>query len=132
MKLHFAPVCFVVCASLWLGAASMTAAPLEITLPAESGRLRESPLPGYALATAFCYTCHSTEYVQSQPVSARTYWKATVTKMQKTFGAPLPDEVLEPIVDYLVKTYGSERPGPAPVAAPAGTELPRPAPAKSP
>ena len=103
-------------ALLLIGAVAATAAPLVITLPAEPGRLLESALPGYALATGLCYTCHSTEYVNYQPVSSRTYWKATVTKMQKTFGAPIPDEALEPIVDYLVKTYGAERSG----AAPAG------------
>ncbi len=90
--------------------AALSAAPLEITLPAETARLAESPLPGYALATAMCYTCHSADYTRVQPVSSRAYWKATVTKMQKTFGAPIPDEAVEPIVEYLVKTYGTERP----------------------
>ncbi len=28
--------------------------------------------------------------------------------MKKPFGAPLKDEDVEPIVDYLVKTYGAE------------------------
>jgi sulfite dehydrogenase len=69
------------------------------------------------LATAFCYTCHSMEYVAYQPSSGRTYWKATVVKMQKTFGAPLPEEAVEPIVDYLSKTYGTERAA-APAASP--------------
>lgn len=91
------------------GGAVLRAAPLEITLPAETARLAESPLPGYALATAMCYTCHSADYTRVQPVSSRAYWKATVTKMQKTFGAPIPDEAVEPIVEYLVKTYGTER-----------------------
>ena len=89
--------------------AGAVAAPLEIALPAETTRLADSPLPGYALATAFCYTCHSADYQRMQPVSSRAYWKASVTKMQKTFGAPIPDDAIEPIVDYLVKTYGSER-----------------------
>lgn len=102
-------------AALWLGPA-LTAAPVEITLPPDTTRLTESPLPGYTLATTFCYTCHSADYARMQPTSSRTYWKATVTKMQKTFGAPIPDDAIEPIVDYLVKTYGNER---APTAAPA-------------
>lgn len=88
---------------------------LEIKLPEEKTRLLESPLPGYTLAQTFCYTCHSTEYMRYQPVSARPYWQATVTKMQKTFGAPIPDEAVAPIVEYLVKTYGAER-TPAPAA----------------
>lgn len=82
---------------------------VEITLPLERGKLVESPLPGYGSAVAMCQTCHSTEYVASQPPSARAYWQATVVKMQKAFGAPLPDSAVAPIVDYLVKTYGTER-----------------------
>ena len=101
--------------------AALNAAPLEITLPAETARLVESPLPGYALATAMCYTCHSADYTHVQPVSSRAYWKATVTKMQKTFGAPIPDEAVEPIVEYLVKTYGTERSGTPAATAPTKT-----------
>lgn len=82
---------------------------VEITLPVERGKLVESPLPGYGLAVAMCQTCHSTEYLAYQPPSARAYWQATVVKMQKTFGAPVPDPAVAPIVDYLVKTYGTER-----------------------
>jgi len=83
--------------------------PVEITLPVETARLAESPLPGYALAIGLCSTCHSAEYVQYQPNSNRAYWWAATVKMQKVFGAPIPDAAIEPIADYLVKTYGMER-----------------------
>jgi sulfite dehydrogenase len=86
------------------------AAPVEIKLPPETARLVASPLPGYQLAVAQCATCHSADYIKMQPTSSRTYWKSSVVKMQKTFGAPIPDGMVEPIVDYLAKTYGSERP----------------------
>ena len=83
---------------------------IEITLPEEKAQLVESPLPGYALATALCYTCHSVDYILYQPpASPPAYWKTQVVKMQKTFGAPIPDSAVEPIIDYLVKTYGAER-----------------------
>jgi cytochrome c553 len=100
----------------WVAAGVAWAAPVEITLPADPARLAESPLPGYAMAQAFCATCHSADYMRTQPVSSRTYWQATVTKMQKVFGAPIPDEAMGPITDYLVRTYGAER---AATAAPA-------------
>lgn len=87
----------------------------EITLPEEKASYIESPLPGCQLATTLCLTCHSADYVRTQPVLPRTFWKAVVTKMQKTFGAPIPDAALEPIIDYLAKTYGTDRP-PAPPA----------------
>lgn len=96
-----------------LAAHAPRAAALEITLPVEKVRLADSPLPGAALATALCYTCHSAEYVLFQPpTSPRTYWQATVVKMQKTFAAPIPDDAVAPLVDYLVKLYGVENPPP--------------------
>ncbi len=99
--------------TLALGAAATALAkPVEITLPPDPTRLAESSLPGYNQATTFCYTCHSADYAKMQPTSSRTYWQATVTKMQKVFGAPIPDDAVAPIVDYLVKTYGSERAAP--------------------
>ena len=58
------------------------------------------------------------DYVRTQPVSSRAYWKSSVAKMQKTFGAPIPDAAVDPLVDYLVKTYGTER-SPASAVAPA-------------
>jgi hypothetical protein len=102
----------------------------EITLPAEKARYTASALPGAELAATMCYTCHSAEYALYQPAtSPRAYWKATVVKMQKTFGAPIPDTAIDPLTDYLVKTYGAESasssttapaPANAPSAGPAG------------
>jgi hypothetical protein len=99
---------FAAIAAGLLLAFAASARAIEITLPTETAHLADSPLPGAALATAMCYTCHSAEYVLSQPTLARTYWKSTVVKMQKVFGAPLPDSAIEPLTDYLVKTYGTE------------------------
>ena len=103
-------------------AASPVARAIEITLPTEKLRLTESPLPGATLAAAFCYMCHSAEYSLYQPpTSPRAYWKNTVLKMQKTFGAPIPDDAIDPLTDYLVKTYGAERSttsAPSPTSAP--------------
>jgi cytochrome c5 len=100
-------------AALVLGATSAGA--LEIKLPPETARYVESPLPGYALTTAMCSTCHSADYTRMQPQTmTRAAWKANVTKMQKTFGAPIPDDAIESITDYIVKTYGAERAAGAP------------------
>ena len=81
----------------------------RIELPAETEVFKPADLPGYAVVNASCLTCHSVEYVKYQPPSSpRTYWQATVTKMQKTFGASIPDPLVEPLVDYLSRTYGAE------------------------
>lgn len=115
-----------------LALAATTAGAMEIKLPEETARLVESPLPGYALAVTYCYTCHSTDYVRYQPsTTTRATWKASVVKMQKVFGAAVPESAVEPIADYLARTYGAERggtTGPAvkPAAGTATGEVSRP------
>ena len=56
-------------------------------------------------------TCHSAEYMQYQPATApRAYWDAMAHRMKTVFKAPIADEDIPPIVDYLTKTYGNEQP----------------------
>ena len=104
MSIRFRLIVLLACA----GVGPVTAA--EIKLPEETARLTESALPGYALATTYCYTCHSTDYMRYQPSTmSRATWKASVIKMQKTFGSVIPDSAVEPIAEYLARTYGAER-----------------------
>jgi len=90
------------------------ALPLEakdIQLPPDTVQLTPSPLPGYAKAKANCTMCHSAEYMRMQPPSAaRPYWDAMVHRMKAVFKAPVADEDMPDIVDYLAKTYGNEQP----------------------
>ncbi|MCA3191700.1 MULTISPECIES: cytochrome c [unclassified Cupriavidus] len=113
MNLQHIVMLAIACAS---GAISGTASaasnarPLEIKLPQETASYKPSTLPGYNLALQNCMICHSAQYVSTQPsTSTRAYWDATVKKMKKPFGAPLKDEDIPAIVDYLVKTYGAEQ-----------------------
>jgi len=90
----------------------------EITLPPETAALKTSTEPGYPLAVGYCAMCHSVDYIRTQPpLMTRTTWKAEVTKMRKVFGAPIPDDTADSIIDYLVRTYGAES-APASTAAP--------------
>ena len=85
-------------------------APKRITLPPDGMQLKASALPGYAKAQANCVACHSAEYMQYQPpTAARPYWDAMVKRMKTVFKAPIADEDVPVIVDYLVKTYGNEQ-----------------------
>ena len=98
---------------LVLGAAT-EAATKTILLPAETGQLQVSELPGYLKARASCMTCHSTEYIRYQPPTApRGYWEAMVKRMKVVFNAPVDDADMADIVDYLARTYGAERSAPA-------------------
>ena len=82
-----------------------------IELPPDGVQLTPSVLPGYAKAQANCVACHSAEYMQYQPRSApRAYWDAMAKRMKQVFKAPLADDDIPAIVDYLAKTYGNEQP----------------------
>lgn len=99
--------------TLVMGCALATAAfavTKVIQLPPDVEQLKPSPLPGYAKAQANCVACHSAEYMLYQPPSApRGYWENMVKRMKTVFKAPIPDEDMPAIVDYLVKTYGNEQ-----------------------
>lgn len=81
-----------------------------IELPPDGMQLKPSQLDGYAKAQANCVACHSAEYMQYQPpTAARPYWEAMVKRMKTVFNAPIDDADMPAIVDYLVRTYGSEQ-----------------------
>jgi len=83
------------------------AAPVAIQLPLETVVYKSAP--GADFANAQCLTCHSAEYVSTQPVLPRAFWKGSVEKMISKYGAPIPAEQIEALTDYLAKNYGNER-----------------------
>lgn len=70
---------------------------VTITLPHASG---------YETYERNCLICHSASYVQNQPPLPEEKWKSIVTKMQKTFGAPVSDSAAQVIVQYLATIKG--------------------------
>jgi len=62
--------------------------------------------PGYASFKQNCMSCHSARYIQMQPDLPEKTWMAIVTKMQKSFGAPVADSSVKEIVQYLVSIKG--------------------------
>jgi sulfite dehydrogenase len=94
---------------LLAGAASLVsialAVEMKITLPEETVTLRDGP--GLLLVKANCLTCHSSEYISTQPPMPRAFWEASVKKMREKYGAALADGDLQGLVDYLAVTYGA-------------------------
>lgn len=86
--------------------AVLNAGEVAITLPPETGTYKAAP--GVELAQANCLTCHSTEYVATQPPMPRKFWEATVKKMKEKFGAATPDAQVTALVDYLAAAYGAQ------------------------
>jgi cytochrome c551/c552 len=80
------------------------AASLKIELPAEAGVFQ--PGPGADIANGQCLVCHSVEYVVTQPPLPRAFWASSVKKMREKYGSAIPEEQVEPLLDYLTKHYG--------------------------
>ena len=96
--------------SLSLFVAVAQAAPPAITLPPETAVLRDSPLPGHAIAAQKCGICHSADYVDYQPPNMTlTQWTGEMTKMQKAYGAPISDDEIKLLGVYLAATYGDAK-----------------------
>lgn len=94
-----------------LGAAALAtlasfAAGLKIDLPPDQSKLK--PGPGADLAASQCLFCHSADYITTQPPGKpRAFWKAEVEKMKKVYGAPIQDDQIDALADYLTTAYGS-------------------------
>jgi mono/diheme cytochrome c family protein len=89
-------------------AAGTTAPPkgkATISLPGDAG-MAFKPGPGAGAAQANCLTCHSSAYVSTQPVLSKAQWNAEVVKMKNVYGAPIADDQIPAIVDYLTTNYG--------------------------
>ncbi len=85
-----------------------------ITLPPETAKLKPSSLPGYAIAMSKCAICHSADYINQQPSNMNlAQWTAEAAKMQHAYGAPLSDDDVTLIGEYLAVTYGSAKPSAA-------------------
>jgi mono/diheme cytochrome c family protein len=88
------------------GARVAIAKPVTYRLPAETSRLKKAPLEGYLLAEGECGTCHSRDYISTQPLGkGKEFWTAEVTKMVKVYGAMIPAPDQAKIADYLTVTY---------------------------
>jgi sulfite dehydrogenase (cytochrome) subunit B len=76
----------------------------SITLPELRTGLREGE--GRIKTESYCNICHSVDYITMQPGFSKAQWTATVAKMIKVFGAPIPQEDADTIASYLSTAYG--------------------------
>jgi len=61
---------------------------------------------GKETVVVMCAVCHTPHYILNQPSFPREVWMAEVTKMQKTYSAPIPDDKVPEILDYLMAVRG--------------------------
>jgi sulfite dehydrogenase (cytochrome) subunit B len=69
------------------------------------------PGPNRELVAGQCVVCHTLNYILIQPRFSKDTWTAEVTKMQKNYSAPIPNDKVPEIVDYLVAVRGQEAAG---------------------
>jgi hypothetical protein len=76
---------------------------------ADESALRLKDGPEAVTVRAQCSICHSVDYIQmNAPFMKKAGWEAEVRKMMKAMGAPVPEEEVARIVDYLTRNYGVE------------------------
>ena len=103
MKFQLLPALAAIAA---LGAGAATAAPLNYAVPEETAAFK--PGPNLDVVQNNCTTCHSADYINTQPRGEKfkkDFWAAEVTKMIKVYGAPIEDADVGKIVDYLTANY---------------------------
>jgi hypothetical protein len=77
--------------------------------PAESSRLVDGP--GVQHAQTYCLSCHSADYITTQPRGMnQAFWDGEVAKMRKNYGAPMPDDEAKAVAAYLVAAYATAPP----------------------
>ncbi len=72
---------------------------LKVELPDDDNTYPDGA--GADIANSYCAICHSADMVTAQPAFAKDKWKKIVTKMQKEFGCPVPDENVDELAAYL-------------------------------
>ena len=96
------PVQITFLLSLIAIASPAIAEPMVYQLPAETAQLK--PGPGVETAKA-CTACHSADYLSTQPPKGRAFWQGEVQKMIKVYKAPIAQDDVAPIVNYLAAAY---------------------------
>jgi len=56
----------------------------------------------------YCNTCHSPRYITMQPPLPAATWEAEVSKMNKAYGAGIPEDTTKKIIAYLQTHYTPE------------------------
>ena len=86
-----------------LGAAAPAFKSLHLEFPPDAAAFPDGP--NVKIASQNCLACHSADMVLDQPLLPRATWATEVAKMRATYKAPLKDDDIPLIVDYLAATH---------------------------
>ena len=63
--------------------------------------------PGKEVVENNCASCHSLDYIKmNSPFMTGKVWESEVTKMIKSYHAPIEEADAKVIIEYLTKNYG--------------------------
>ncbi len=63
---------------------------------------------GSEIATSHCLICHSAGMVLTQPPLKKDEWRAEIMKMRTVYGAPIPEDQVDGLSEYLKNIDGRE------------------------
>lgn len=90
------------------GAASaLTLKTQSVQLPTSS-RVFPGDSTGAKAANTYCLMCHSAGMVMNQPDLPKAAWLVEVNKMKNIFKAPIPEDQVSVIADYLDSIKGKK------------------------
>jgi mono/diheme cytochrome c family protein len=72
---------------------------VRVELPASDETF--PPGVGADIATGQCLICHSAGMVLRQPPLTKDEWRAEIIKMRSVYGAPIPDDQVDGLSEYL-------------------------------
>jgi mono/diheme cytochrome c family protein len=79
---------------------------VRVALPAN-----DEPFPpgiGADIAGSQCLICHSAGMVLTQPPLKKDEWRAEIMKMRSGYGAPIPDDQVDALSEYLKNINGRQ------------------------
>lgn len=79
---------------------------VRVELPANDENF--PPGIGADIATGQCLICHSAGMVLTQPPLKKDEWRAEIMKMRSVYGAPLPDDQVDGLTEYLMNINGRQ------------------------
>ncbi len=88
-------------------AAAVTLSPESVKLP-ESTAMYPGSGPGTRAANDHCLLCHTADMVLNQPDLPKDTWFLEVNKMKNVFKAPIPEDQVALVADYLYAIKGKK------------------------
>jgi cytochrome c5 len=79
---------------------------VRVELPAS-----DEPFPpgiGADIANSQCQICHSAGMVLTQPPLKKDEWRAEIMKMRSSYGAPIPEDQVDGLSEYLKNINGRQ------------------------